>query len=90
MWLTGLSGAGKSTMANVLAQRLHVAGRAARVVDGDKLRHGLNRDLGFSDVDRVESIRRVAEVARPIADAGIVVINALIEPFRPQTARRRA
>ncbi len=86
----GLSGAGKSTLAKVLAQRLHVAGRTACVVDGENLRHGLNRDLGFSDADRVESIRRAAEVARPIAEAGIVVINALIEPLRPQTARRRA
>ena len=90
VWLTGLSGAGKSTLANVLAQRLHAAGRAAYVLDGDNLRHGLNRDLGFTDADRVENIRRVAEVARLMADAGLIVITAFISPFRSERALARS
>jgi bifunctional enzyme CysN/CysC len=90
VWLTGLSGAGKSTLANRLAQRLHAAGRAAYVLDGDNLRHGLNRDLGFTDADRVENIRRVAEVARLMADAGLIVITAFISPFRSERAMARS
>ncbi|MEY3252265.1 MAG: hypothetical protein RL227_1238 [Pseudomonadota bacterium] len=90
VWLTGLSGAGKSTLANALAQRLHAAGRAAYVLDGDNLRHGLNRDLGFTDADRVENIRRVAEVARLMADAGLIVITAFISPFRSERALARS
>ncbi len=90
VWLTGLSGAGKSTLANALAQRLHAAGRAAYVLDGDNVRHGLSRDLGFTDADRVENIRRVAEVARLMADAGLIVITAFISPFRSERALARS
>jgi bifunctional enzyme CysN/CysC len=90
LWLTGLSGAGKSALANVLASRLHARGRAAYVLDGDNLRHGLNRDLGFTDADRVENIRRVAEVARLMADAGLIVITAFISPFRSERALARS
>jgi bifunctional enzyme CysN/CysC len=90
VWLTGLSGAGKSTLANALAARLHAAGRVAYVLDGDNLRHGLNRDLGFTDADRVENIRRVAEVARLMADAGLIVITAFISPFRSERALARS
>jgi bifunctional enzyme CysN/CysC len=90
VWLTGLSGSGKSTLANALAQRLHAAGRAAYVLDGDNLRHGLNRDLGFTDADRVENIRRVAEVARLMADAGLIVITAFISPFRSERTWARS
>ena len=89
VWLTGLSGSGKSTLANALAARLHAAGRAAYVLDGDNVRHGLNRDLGFTDADRVENIRRVAEVARLMADAGLIVITAFISPFRSERALAR-
>jgi bifunctional enzyme CysN/CysC len=84
VWLTGLSGAGKSALANAVAKRLHTMGRLVYVLDGDNLRHGLNRDLGFTDVDRVENIRRVAEVARLLADAGLIVITAFISPFRSE------
>jgi bifunctional enzyme CysN/CysC len=89
VWLTGLSGAGKSALANELAQRLHAAGRAAYVLDGDNVRHGLSRDLGFTAADRVENIRRVAEVARLMADAGLIVIAAFISPFRSERALAR-
>ncbi len=89
LWLTGLSGAGKSRIADALARRLHAAGRAAYVLDGDNLRHGLNRDLGFTDADRVENIRRVAEVARLMADAGLIVICAFISPFAAERALAR-
>jgi bifunctional enzyme CysN/CysC len=82
LWFTGLSGAGKSSIANAVATRLYEAGRAAYVLDGDNLRHGLNRDLGFTDADRVENIRRVAEVAKLMVDAGLLVITAFISPFR--------
>ena len=81
VWLTGLSGAGKSALANALAQRLHAQGRATYVLDGDNLRRGLNRDLGFTAADRVENIRRVAEVASLMVDAGLIVITAFISPF---------
>jgi bifunctional enzyme CysN/CysC len=82
VWLTGLSGAGKSTIANHLELRLHADGVHTTLLDGDNIRRGLNRDLGFSDEDRVENIRRVAEVARLMADSGLVVIVAFISPFR--------
>lgn len=81
VWLTGLSGAGKSTIANLVEKRLHSLGRHTYILDGDNLRHGLNRDLGFTEEDRVENIRRVVEVARLMADAGLIVITALISPF---------
>ncbi|WP_426266092.1 adenylyl-sulfate kinase [Sphingomonas sp. LHG3443-2] len=84
VWLTGLSGAGKSTIANLLEKKLHAAGRHSFLLDGDNVRHGLNRDLGFADADRVENIRRVGEVARLMADAGLIVITAFISPFRAE------
>lgn len=84
VWLTGLSGAGKSTIANLLEKKLHAAGRHSFLLDGDNVRHGLNRDLGFTDADRVENIRRVGEVARLMADAGLIVITAFISPFRAE------
>jgi bifunctional enzyme CysN/CysC len=90
VWLTGLSGAGKSTLASALEQRLHAAGRRTYVLDGDNLRHGLNKDLGFSAADRVENIRRVAEVARLLVDAGVIVIASFISPFRAERAMARA
>lgn len=82
IWLTGLSGAGKSTLAAELEARLIDAGRACYVLDGDNVRQGLNRDLGFSPADRRENIRRVAEVARLMNDAGLIVITAFISPYR--------
>ena len=90
LWFTGLSGAGKSTLANALAYVLYRKGKCAYVLDGDNLRHGLNRDLGFSTEDRNENIRRVAEVAKLMVDAGLIVIVALISPFREQRDAARA
>lgn len=90
VWLTGLSGAGKSTIAGLLAGRLHALGRATYVLDGDHLRQGLCRDLGFSDGDRSENIRRAAEVARLMTDAGLIVIAAFISPFRKDRALVRS
>jgi bifunctional enzyme CysN/CysC len=84
VWLTGLSGAGKSTIAGLLEQRVLAAGGHPYVLDGDNLRHGLNKDLGFTAADRVENMRRVAEVARLMVDAGLVVIASLISPFRAE------
>jgi len=84
LWFTGLSGAGKSTIANLVERRLHALGRATYVLDGDNVRHGLNRDLGFTDADRVENIRRVAEVAKLMADAGLIVLVSFISPFRAE------
>src|SRR5713101_4653777 len=82
LWLTGLSGAGKSTIANLLEQKLLAIGCHTMLLDGDNVRHGLNRDLGFTDTDRVENIRRIGEVARLMGDAGLIVICAFISPFR--------
>ncbi len=89
VWLTGLSGAGKSTIANMVETRLHAVGRHSYLLDGDNLRHGLNRDLGFTAADRVENIRRVAETARLMVDAGLIVIAAFISPFRAERALAR-
>ncbi len=89
IWLTGLSGAGKSTLANNLELALHRRGRACFVLDGDNVRHGLCRDLGFSAHDRSENIRRVAEVAALMNDAGLIVITAFISPFRSDRALAR-
>ncbi|WP_426050462.1 sulfate adenylyltransferase subunit CysN [Brevundimonas sp. SL161] len=89
VWLTGLSGAGKSTIANLVDKRLHALGRHTYLLDGDNIRHGLNRDLGFTEEDRVENIRRVAEVAKLMADAGLIVITAFISPFRAERRMAR-
>jgi bifunctional enzyme CysN/CysC len=90
LWFTGLSGAGKSTIANILERKLALEGRHTCLLDGDNVRHGLNRDLGFTDADRVENIRRVAEVARLMADAGLIAIVSFISPFRAERAMARA
>ncbi|MCG5498215.1 sulfate adenylyltransferase subunit CysN [Ectothiorhodospira variabilis] len=89
LWFTGLSGAGKSTIANLVEKKLHAAGQHTYLLDGDNVRHGLNRDLGFTDADRVENIRRVAEVARLMADAGLIVLTAFISPFRSERQMAR-
>jgi bifunctional enzyme CysN/CysC len=81
VWLTGLSGAGKSTIANIVERRLTLEGRHCYILDGDNIRHGVNKDLGFTTADRVENVRRVAEIARLLADAGLIVIVSLISPF---------
>ena len=84
LWLTGLSGAGKSTIADIVEKKLHALGRHTMLLDGDNVRHGLNRDLGFTDVDRVENIRRVGEVAKLMTEAGLIVICSFISPFRAE------
>ncbi|KSB87915.1 adenylyltransferase [Caulobacter vibrioides] len=84
VWLTGLSGAGKSTIANLVEKRLHALGRHTYLLDGDNVRHGLNKDLGFTEEDRVENIRRVAEVAKLMVDAGLIVLTAFISPYRAE------
>ena len=89
LWLTGLSGAGKSTIANRVEAALAARGRHTYLLDGDNVRHGLNRDLGFTDADRVENIRRVAEVAKLMADAGLIVLVSFISPFRSERAMAR-
>ena len=81
VWLTGLSGSGKSSTADALEKKLHALGYKTYILDGDNIRHGLNNDLGFTDADRVENIRRVAEMAKLMVDAGLVVITAFISPF---------
>jgi bifunctional enzyme CysN/CysC len=89
LWFTGLSGAGKSTIANTLEKRLHSMGRHTYMLDGDNIRHGLNKDLGFTDADRVENIRRVAEAARLFVDAGLIVMVSFISPFRSERRMAR-
>ena len=89
LWLTGLSGAGKSTIANLTEKKLHAMGYHTYLLDGDNVRHGLNKDLGFTEADRVENIRRVAEVAKLMADAGLIVITAFISPFRAERQMAR-
>ncbi len=84
LWFTGLSGAGKSTVANLVEKRLHALGRHTYTLDGDNVRHGLNKDLGFTDADRVENIRRVAEVSKLMVDAGLIVLVSFISPFRSE------
>ena len=90
VWITGLSGSGKSSVAVELERRLVASGRAAYLLDGDNLRHGLNSDLGFSAADRTENVRRVAEVAKLLADAGVIAVASLISPFREDRAKARA
>lgn len=90
LWFTGLSGAGKSTLANALEHRLHADGIHTYLLDGDNIRHGLNRDLGFSPADRTENIRRIAEVARLFVDAGTIVLTAFISPYRADRELARA
>ncbi|NUO71153.1 MAG: sulfate adenylyltransferase subunit CysN [Frateuria sp.] len=89
LWFTGLSGSGKSTIANLVEKRLHAMGYHTYMLDGDNVRHGLNRDLGFTEEDRVENIRRVAEVARLMADAGLIVMVSFISPFRSERGMAR-
>jgi bifunctional enzyme CysN/CysC len=89
IWFTGLSGSGKSTLANLLDRRLHEAGRHTYLLDGDNVRQGLNRDLGFTEADRVENIRRIAEVARLMTDAGLIVLVSFISPFRSERRMAR-
>ena len=91
LWFTGLSGAGKSTIANLVEAGLHARGVHTLMLDGDNVRHGLNKDLGFTEADRVENIRRVAEVAKLMVDAGLIVLVSFISPYRSerQFARER-
>lgn len=84
LWFTGLSGSGKSTIANIVEQKLYALGRHSFLLDGDNVRHGLNKDLGFTEADRIENIRRVGEVAKLMTDAGLIVITAFISPFRAE------
>jgi bifunctional enzyme CysN/CysC len=90
IWLTGLSGSGKSTIANALEKRLHALGMHAYVLDGDNLRMGLNVDLGFTAADRAENVRRVSEVGKLMVDAGLIVITALVSPFEVDRQRARS
>ena len=90
LWFTGLSGAGKSAIANLVEQKLHGLGHHTYLLDGDNVRHGLNKDLGFTDADRVENIRRVGEVARLMVDAGLIVLTAFISPFRAERSMARS
>ena len=89
IWFTGLSGSGKSTLANALEQQFHQQGRHTYILDGDNIRQGLNKDLGFSDNDRIENIRRIAEVAKLMLDAGLIVMTAFISPFRREREMAR-
>ena len=84
LWLTGISGAGKSTIADLLEQRLYGLGYRTYILDGDNVRNGLNKDLGFTDQDRVENIRRVAEVSKLMVDAGLITISSFISPFKAE------
>ncbi|MGL3821107.1 sulfate adenylyltransferase subunit CysN [Sphingopyxis sp. R3-92] len=90
LWFTGLSGSGKSTIANLVEKKLHRMNRHSFLLDGDNVRHGLNRDLGFTEADRIENIRRVGEVAKLMSDAGLIVITAFISPFRAERDMVRA
>ena len=84
LWFTGLSGSGKSTIANLVEKKLHQMNRHTFLLDGDNVRHGLNKDLGFTEADRIENIRRVGEVAKLMADAGLIVVTAFISPFKAE------
>lgn len=89
IWMSGLSGAGKSTVANALEKRLYIMGKKTMLLDGDNIRMGLNNNLGFSDEDRIENIRRIAEVAKLMNDAGLIVITAFISPYRQDRRNAR-
>jgi bifunctional enzyme CysN/CysC len=89
IWFTGLSGAGKSTIANIVEQRLHARGCHTTILDGDNVRHGLNRDLGFTEADRVENVRRVSEVSKLMVDAGLITLSCFISPFRSERKMAR-
>ena len=89
LWFTGLSGSGKSTIANALQKRLYSIDRHTYLLDGDNVRHGLNRDLGFTDADRVENIRRVSEVSKLMVDAGLITLVSFISPFRSERRMAR-
>jgi bifunctional enzyme CysN/CysC len=89
LWFTGLSGSGKSTIANIVERQLHAEGRHTYILDGDNVRHGLNRDLGFTGADRVENIRRVAETAKLFTDAGLIVLVSFISPFKSERRMAR-
>jgi bifunctional enzyme CysN/CysC len=89
LWFTGLSGSGKSTIANLVERKLFAEGKHTYLLDGDNVRHGLNRDLGFTDADRVENIRRVGEVAKLFADSGLIVLVSFISPFRSERRMAR-
>ena len=90
LWFTGLSGAGKTTIANLVEARLHAVGKHTYLLDGDNVRLGLNKDLGFSNADRVENIRRIAEVAGLMVDAGLIALVAFISPFRRERTMARS
>jgi bifunctional enzyme CysN/CysC len=90
LWFTGLSGSGKSTIADLVGQKLHALNRHTSTLDGDNVRHGLNRDLGFTDVDRVENIRRVAEISKLMVEAGLIVLTSFISPFRAERRMARS
>ena len=89
IWFTGLSGSGKSTIANILEQKLCLINKRTYLLDGDNVRHGLNKDLGFTDTDRVENIRRVAEVSKLMVDAGLIALVSFISPFRSERKMAR-
>ena len=89
IWMSGLSGAGKSTIANALEKRLYAMGKKTMILDGDNVRMGLNNNLGFSDEDRIENIRRIAEVAKLMNDAGLIVITAFISPYRQERSNAK-
>ena len=89
LWFTGLSGAGKSTIANMVESQLHARGHHTVILDGDNVRHGLNRDLGFTEADRVENVRRVSEVSKLMVDAGLITLSSFISPFRSERKMAR-
>jgi predicted kinase len=90
IWFTGLSGAGKSTIANIVEKKLHASGAHTYLLDGDNVRHGLSKDLGFTKADRIENIRRIGEVARLMVDAGLIVLVSFISPLREERRLARA